>query len=316
MKLVLVIPCYNEEAGLSHVICTLVAYMQELMRKHLIDKSSRCLFVDDGSTDSSWSIIFQASHDKEIVSGIRYARNEGHQSALWGGYTYAYRMGADAVISIDADLQQDINAIPDFLEKYKSGSDIVFGIRNSRDTDGFLKKCTAGIFYKGMSLLGTDTIKNHADYRLISRRALEALLEYGETQLFLRGMVRALGFRQDVVYFDVKPRMEGESKYTLRKMFALAADGVTSFSIRPMHLIFGTGIFLLLMSAVVIIYNIAMWLKGVTVPGWASVLCSIWFLGGMNFVFLGIIGEYIAKCYMETKKRPVFQVWEEVNIDG
>lgn len=316
MRLVVVVPCYNEQDALPFTIGVLQDKLAGLMRKEMIDASSRLLFVDDGSSDATWDIIKNTGSCMESVQGIRFSRNEGHQNALMAGMRYAYCEGADAVITIDADLQQDVDAIDDFLEKYRRGADIIYGIRNSRQTDGLFKKLTAGLFYRMMSLLGARTVKNHADYRLLSRNALSALLEYGETQLYLRGMVSTLGFTEDRVYFDVKERENGKSKYSVSKMLALAFNGITSFSIGLIHMIFMVGIAVTIASFVMIIYNIIIWAKGMAVPGWASILCSIWFFGGLNFIFIGIIGEYVGKSYMEMKRRPLFHVRERVNIDG
>ena len=250
-----------------------------------------------------------------FIHGIRFSKNEGHQNALYAGYLTGYRAGCDAVISIDADLQQDVDAIEDFIAEYKNGSDIVLGIRKSRSSDGYLKKITAELFYSIMNTLGTKTIRNHADYRLLSRRAVDCLSEYGETQLFLRGLISSMGLVQSRVYFEVKEREQGRSKYSIKKMLNLAFNGITSFSIKPMHMIFCCGMATMLTSVVMIIYNVVVWYKGTAEPGWASILCSIWFLGGMNFTFLGVIGEYIGKAYMEIKHRPLYFVKERFNLD-
>ncbi len=238
MKLFIVVPVYNEEEIIENTIEILKLKLSELILSEQIDNSSRILLVDDGSADDSWGAISNAGVLDKKIQGIRFSRNEGHQNALMAGITYAYGQNADAVITIDADLQQDINAIDNFIIKFKTGADVVYGIRNSRKTDEIFKRFTANCFYKIMGILGTRVIKNHADYRLLSRKAMEALLEYRETQLFLRGIVASIGLVEEKVYFDVKDRSGGESKYTISKMVSLALNGITSFSIHPMHLFF------------------------------------------------------------------------------
>lgn len=315
MNLYMVVPCYNEEELLLDTGHKLWKKIEELVGKGLIDEDSRVLFIDDGSSDDSWSLIKDLGDQSNVFQGIRFSRNEGHQNALLGGYHYAYHLGADAVISIDADLQQDINAVDEFMQANINGYDIVYGIRRSRSTDGILKKITAHCFYCIMDVLGAGIIRNHADYRLLSRRALKALLEYDEKMLFLRGMVRILGFKETKVYFDVKGREKGKSKYSISKMFSLALNGITSFSIKPIRIIFYIGILIMFVSIAMVAYDIVIWMRGIAVAGWASILCSLWMLGGLNFIFLGVIGEYIGKVYMESKHRPLFHVRERMNID-
>ena len=312
--LYIVVPCYNEEEVIESSNNILLGRLQELQDKGLIAKQSKILYVDDGSKDATWEKIIKMADERKEICAVRLAKNEGHQNALMAGMKAAYEK-ADIVLTIDADLQQDVNVIEQFLEKYAAGSDIVFGVRNSRDTDGIFKKMTANIFYGLMKLLGTKTIRNHADYRLMSHNALEALFEYRETQLFLRGTVASMGFKTDTVYFDVKKRMAGKTSYSLGKMLTLAFSGITSFSIRPIHAVFGMGIITTIIGIAMIIYNIWVYIQGATVPGWTSILCSLWFLGGVMLISQGIIGEYVGKTYMETKQRPLYFVKEKINID-
>lgn len=312
--LYIIVPCYNEEAVIELSNTILMDRLQELQSKKLIAEQSKILYVDDGSKDSTWEKIRAITENNTCVCAIRLARNEGHQNALMAGMKTAAQI-ADVIITIDADLQQDVGVIEEFLEKYKLGADIVFGIRNSRETDSVSKRLTASLFYSVMKLLGTETIRNHADYRLMSRNALNALFEYRETQLFLRGIVASMGFSTDEVYFDVKKRMAGKTKYSFGKMLSLAFNGITSLSIRPVHLVFNMGVITTLISVVMIIYNLVVYIQGLTVPGWTSILCSLWFLGGLMLISQGIIGEYIGKTYMETKRRPLYYIKDKINID-
>lgn len=313
--LYLIVPCYEEEQVLELTNKRLIAKCEQMIEEGIVNEHSKILYVDDGSKDGTWEIIKSLGRAyPNRVSGIRLARNEGHQNALMAGMRTAYEY-ADIVISIDADLQQDIEVLDEFVEKYLSGNDIVFGIRKSRSSDGILKKGTALLFYKLMNWLGTNTIPNHADYRLMSKNALNALFQYKETQLFLRGIIAGMGFQTDKVYFDVKEREAGKSKYTLRKMFVLAINGITSLSIRPLHIVFWTGLISILISLFMIIRNVYIWSLGIAVQGWASILCSLWFLGGAILVALGIIGEYVGKTYMESKERPLYYIKEGCNLD-
>lgn len=312
--LFLVVPCYNEGEALPETGKSIIEKLNSLVEGECIAHNSGILFVDDGSADNTWQLICTLGERYPFVHGISFSKNEGHQNAVYAGYCTSYKLGCDAVISIDADLQQDIDAINLFINEYMKGADIVFGIRNSRSSDSVFKKISADLFYNLMNCLGTSTIRNHADYRLLSRQAIEALMEYGESQLFLRGLISSMGMVQAKVYFDVKKREKGKSKYSLRKMLNLALNGVTSFSIKPMHIIFCVGLITMLLSIVMIVYNVAIWYSGVAVSGWASILCSIWLLGGLNFVFLGAIGEYIGKAYLEVKHRPLYFVKAGVNI--
>ena len=305
--LYLVVPCYNEEEILEHSAEKLLAKLDELCAAGKIDKKSRVVLVNDGSRDGTAAIMDRLHTQDERISAIHFCGNFGHQCAVLAGYHFAADR-CDAAISIDADLQQDIDAIDEFLEKYREGSDVVYGVRNSRDTDGFFKKATSQIFYGFMKLSGTKTIPNHADYRLMSRRALEALKQYQEGNIFLRGLIPTLGLPSSLVHFDVKDREAGTSKYTLSKMLRLAADGITSFSISPIHYVFVMGVAILLVSLVVIIITLIDWIRGNVVSGWTTIVLSVWALGALQLIAIGIVGEYIGKNYIETKKRPRYLI--------
>lgn len=306
--LYIVVPCFNEEEILEKSISQLVLKMKELQRKNRINNNSKILFVDDGSMDSTWKIITSEQRGNPMVAGIKLSCNEGHQKAILSGMIFAKEY-ADAVITIDADLQQDINSIEQFIDKYEEGYDIVYGIRNDRKTDSFMKKNTAKLFYFMMKCLnGRNTIKNSADYRLMSKKSIEALEEYSEVNLYLRGLIPLMGFNSTVVYFDVKERTEGNSKYTMRKMFALAMDGITSFSILPIRAIAIIGLLVFMSSLVMVLYILVSWFKGITVSGWSSLATAIWMLGGVQLLSVGIVGEYVAKTYLETKHRPRYHI--------
>lgn len=309
--LYLVLPCYNEEEVLNSTAKTLQQKLVTLINSNRISPNSKILFVNDGSRDNTWNLIKSLSSEDTMFCGISLAHNAGHQNALLAGLMTA-REYADIVISIDADLQQDINAIDLMLDKYEEGCEIVYGVRNARDTDSLFKKTTALAFYRIMNMLGSSTIKNHADYRLMSKKALHALSEYQEVNLFLRGLIPLLGFKTDIVYFDVKERTAGQSKYTLSKMLSLALNGITSFSIKPIRIITFIGIAVFLISIVMIIYSITMHVTGQTIPGWTSTLCTTWSIGGLQLLALGIIGEYIAKIYIEVKHRPLYYIEESI----
>lgn len=313
--LYLVVPCYNEEEIIESSNRQLIAKMQEMMQTKLISTDSRILYVDDGSKDGTWKIIKKiCAKSTAMATAIRLSRNEGHQNALMAGMVTAYKY-ADAVITIDADLQQDISVLDEFIRKYLGGVDIVFGIRNSRKEDGIFKKISALLFYTLMKWFAKDTIPNHADYRLLSHDAMTALFEYRETQLFLRGIIASMGFDTDIVKFDVKKRQAGKTKYSISKMLTLAVNGITSLSIKPIHLVFGMGMVALAVSAGMIIYDISIYIRGIAVPGWTSQLCSIWLLGGLILISIGIVGEYIGKTYMESKRRPLWFIREVLNLD-
>lgn len=312
--LYLVLPCYNEEEALPASADTLKDKYHRLMDEGKIDSKSKLLFVNDGSRDKTWEIITKLFHEDPMCCGLNLSHNRGHQNAVLAGLLTA-KEKADVVISIDADLQQDIDVIDLMLEKYAEGIDVVYGIRNDRGTDGFIKKTTALGFYKLMQVMGCEVIKNHADYRMMSKRVIEALSEYNEVNLFLRGLVPTIGFPSDVVYFDVKERQAGTSKYTMSKMLSFAMDGITSFSIRPLQLISILGFFMLFISMIMILVTFYDFFTGNTVPGFASSYISTWFIGSVQMICLGVLGEYIGKMYMETKGRPRYHIesflWKE-----
>lgn len=302
MNYAIVVPCYNEEAVLNETTSRLLEVMQRVVEKHA-DLQGRIVYVDDGSRDGTWLLIGSLSKQHPQVMGLKLAHNAGHQHALWAGLEWA-AAHVDAAISIDADLQDDVNVIPEMIDLFLGGKDIVYGVRRDRPTDTWFKRTTALAFYKLMSKLGGDIVYNHADYRLMSRRTLAALMTYGERNLFLRGMVRTLGFPQAMVYYDRGERFAGESKYPLRKMLAFAIDGITSFSVRPLRLISIVGLSFMLVALAVIVYGLVAWLCGRTIQGWTSLLVSLWFIGGALLVALGVIGEYVGKIYAEVKRRP------------
>lgn len=302
-----VIPCYNEEAVLPQSSSLLSAKWNELIKAKRISPESRLLFVDDGSTDRTWNIIEGLFAENPLVQGLRLNRNRGHQNALLAGLLTA-RSEADAVVSLDADLQDDIDAIDSMLDKLEGGADIVYGVRRAREKDSFFKRFTAESYYKVLKHLGAKVVFNHADFRLMTRRALDTLAEYTETNLFLRGLVPMIGYPNAVVYYDRKERLAGESKYSLAKMLALAWEGVTALSIRPIRLVSGAGVCSLLVSLALIIYSIVRLIIGATVSGWTSLMVSIWLLGGLQLLAIGIVGEYIGKIYLESKHRPRFTV--------
>jgi len=308
-KLYIVIPCYNEEEALPETARQLNAYMDELVGENMISSDSRMLLVDDGSKDRTWQVISELIGKSERFEGLKLAHNAGHQNALWAGMHTAMDK-CDAIVSIDADLQDDIRAIHGFLTEYYAGSDIVYGVRSKRETDTFFKRVTAEGFYKGMAHLGVETVYNHADYRLISRRALKELMNFGEVNLFLRGMVPTLGFKTAKVYYERKERTAGESKYPLKKMLAFAMQGITTFSVKPIRMIAFLGALFAIFAVIIGIYALISLIAGKAVPGWTSTMLSIWLIGGVQLIALGLIGEYIGKIYMEVKRRPRFIVEE------
>lgn len=307
--LYIVVPCYNEEEAILSSAKSLLEKLGELRRKDIVSEKSRIVFVDDGSKDRTWELIEQLYNENQEITGLRFAHNRGHQNAILAGMLYS-RDYCDYTITIDADLQQDINAMELFIKEYESGSEVVFGVRNSRNTDGFFKKLSATMFYKIMRFMGANIYENSADYRLMSAKALDALSEYDEVNLFLRGIIPDIGLKSSVVHFDVFPRMQGESKYSLSKMVTLAADGITSFSIKPIRMVFGMGILALLVGFGMIIHIFYEHYFGYTSDGWSSILMSIWVLGGAILLSLGIIGEYVGRNYMETKRRPRYYFWD------
>lgn len=301
----LVLPCYNEEAVLHETSSRLKVKMNQLISENKISKESRVTFVDDGSKDNTWSIIEELKESDELFAGVKLSRNRGHQNALLAGLM-TVKDYCDAAISLDADLQDDINVIDKFIDRFIDGCDVVYGVRSDRKTDTVFKRTTAQGFYKVMKLLGVDIVYNHADYRLMSKRALDALEEFEEVNLFLRGIVPLIGYKSDVVLYERNERFAGESKYPLKKMLSFAFEGITSFSVKPIKLILDIGLIMFTTSLLFLIYFIALWCLGKTVEGWATIVVSIWMLGGVQLLCLGVIGEYIGKIYIETKKRPKF----------
>ncbi|STO12012.1 Uncharacterized glycosyltransferase ykoT [[Flavobacterium] thermophilum] len=303
----IVVPCYNEEEVLPETIRRLQALRGELVEEKMISPKSALLFVDDGSHDDTWKIIYKASLRHPEVKGLKLARNAGHQNALLAGL-FAAKTHADCLISIDADLQDDLSAIREFVQKFREGYDIVYGVRRRRDTDTWFKRHTAQGFYRLMKMFGVDLVYNHADYRLMSRRAVEALEQFGEVNLFLRGIVPLLGFRSAAVYYDRKERLAGKTKYPLKKMIAFALDGVTSFSVTPIRFISLIGFLSFVVSLIFGAYFLFLKWAGHTETGWTSLITSIWLLGGLQLIALGLIGEYVGKIYKETKRRPRYIV--------
>lgn len=313
-KLYLVIPCYNEEAVLPETSKRLKEKMNGLMDAGKINKNSRIVFVNDGSRDETWNIIRELHNEDTLFSGINLSRNRGHQNALLAGLM-TVKDHADAVISMDADLQDDINAIDEMVDKYLAGADVVYGVRNRRATDTLFKRVTAESFYKLMNDMGASTVFNHADYRLMSRRALEGLAEYEEVNLFLRGIVPMIGYKSEVVYYERGERFAGESKYPLGKMISFAVEGITSLSTKPIRLITGLGFFIFFVSIVMLIYSLVRHFMGATIVGWTTLMVSVWAIGGLILLSLGVVGEYIGKIYLETKARPRFIVEQFLNAE-
>ena len=310
--LYLVIPCYNEEEVLADTAGKLDKKMKELMAEGLIDVKSRIIFVNDGSMDLTWKIIEDLHNKDTLFGGINLTRNRGHQNALLAGLM-TVKDDADIVISLDADLQDDINVFDEMLRKNNEGYDVIYGVRNDRKKDSFFKRHTAQMFYKLTNKLGGDLIYNHADFRLMSRRALEGLAQFEEVNLFLRGIVPLIGYPSTIVEYERKERLAGKSKYPLRKMMSFAIEGITSLSIKPMRFVTGMGIFVFLVSIAMMIYAFVSYFTGRVVAGWTSLLISVWAIGGMVLLGLGIVGSYIGKIYLETKKRPRYIVEKYIN---
>ncbi len=303
--LYIVVPCYNEEEVLKITTKKLKTKLNNLIKEKIISKESKVMYVNDGSKDKTWELIEEISNKEELFTGISLSRNRGHQNALLGGLLTA-KDYADVIISMDADLQDDINAIDEMLEKYYDGNDIVYGVRSSRKKDSLFKKLTAEGFYKFMLMMGVDIVYNHADYRLMSKRVVEELSNFKEVNLFLRGIFPIIGFKSDKVYYQREKRVAGGSKYPLKKMLSFAFDGITSFSVKPIKMVLNIGIIIFVISLIMIIYSIIRKAIGATVAGWTFIVCSIWLISGIQMLSLGIIGEYIGKIYSETKQRPRF----------
>lgn len=304
VKLFVVIPCYNEEEVLHETTKRLKEKYNDLIDKKIISKDSKVLYVNDGSKDKTWELIKEISSNDNLFTGISLSRNRGHQNALVAGLLTAKEY-ADIVISMDADLQDDINAIDKMLDEYfNNNCEVVYGVRSSRKKDTFFKRFTAQGFYKFMSLMGVDIVYNHADYRLTSKRVLDNFSNFNEVNLFLRGIFPLIGFKSTSVYYERNERFAGESKYPLKKMLAFAWDGITSFSVKPLRFICTLGFLILFISICIMIYSLVQKITGNTVDGWTFLSISIWFIGGLQMISIGIIGEYIGKIYNETKARP------------
>ena len=311
-KLYMVIPCYNEQEVLPETSKRLKEKLSTLVKAGKIDPESRIIFVNDGSKDRTWEIIRRLHEEDPVFGGVNLSRNRGHQNALLAGLM-TVKDHADMAISMDADLQDDINAIDEMVEKYLNGTDIVYGVRSSRAKDTFFKKATAEGFYKLMNTMGVNTVFNHADYRLMSKRALEGLAEFREVNLFLRGIVPMIGYSTDVGYYERGEGFAGESKYPLGKMLSFAIEGITSLSTKPIRMITFLGFFIFLVSIGILIYSLVRHFMGATIVGWTTLMVSVWAIGGLILLSLGVVGEYIGKIYLETKARPRFLIEEFLN---
>lgn len=307
--LYIVIPCYNEEAVLPETEKRLTAKLGKMIENALISDKSRMVFVDDGSKDKTWSMISEMYEKNPYVMGIKSSKNRGHQNTLLEGLM-TVKDDCDMVVSMDADLQDDIEVLDQFVEKYYRGCDIVYGVRSARKTDTWFKRTTAQGFYKVMEAMGVNIVYNHADYRLMSKRAIQELENFKEVNLFLRGIVPMIGFKTDIVEYERSERFAGESKYPLKKMVSFALDGITSLSIKPIRFITSLGFLLFVISIILLIYYVIGYFMGKTIQGWATLVVSIWGIGGLELLAIGIIGEYIGKIYMETKERPRYIVEE------
>ncbi|MCO6542582.1 MAG: glycosyltransferase family 2 protein [Lactobacillus sp.] len=305
-KLAIVVPCYNEQEVLPQSLPVLQKVLQQLIDKQLVKDDSKIVFVDDGSTDTTWSLIEQASHLNQDVAGVKLSRNFGHQGALLAGLSVV--ADADLTITIDSDLQDDPTAMIAMVEKYHEGNEVVYGVRNNRDSDSRFKRTTAEMFYKIMGFLGVNLVPDSADFRLLSQRATRVLLSYPEKNLFLRGLVPLVGFKSDKVYYRRHERAAGTSKYPLYKMLHFAIDGITSFSVAPIKLIMSLGLLIVGISLVLLIYTIIQKMRGDVVSGWSSLMVSIWALGGIQLICISVIGEYVGKIFNEVKGRPRFTI--------
>ena len=303
--LYIVVPCYNEEEALPFSSKRLTELLTDLTEKGHVKPESRIVLVDDGSKDKTWDVIRGLHEGDARFEGVKLAHNAGHMNALWAGMTMVVDR-CDCLVTIDADLQDDVNAVYGFLENYRAGADVVYGVRSSRDTDTKFKRMTAQGFYKTMRMMGVETVYNHADYRLLSQRAVKALLGFGEVNMFLRGMVPMLGFKSAQVFYERGARVAGKSKYPLRKMLGFAVEGITSFSNKPIRYVTVAGFVCALLGLVMAVYAVVSRATGHSVQGWASLMMSVWLIGGIQLIAMGMIGEYIGKIYMEVKRRPKF----------
>ena len=313
-RLMIVVPCFNEEEVFPTSSKELISVVENLIKKEKISADSGILFVNDGSRDRTWELISEAYKESKYVYGLNLAGNVGHQNALLAGLNTVKDI-CDISISIDADLQDDVGVIEEMIDKYYAGADIVYGVRSERKTDSFFKRFTAQTFYKFMSAMGVKSVYNHADFRLMSARAMQALSLYKERNLFLRGIVPKIGYKTDCVYYARKQRLAGESKYPLKKMLSFAFDGITSFSIKPITMVTVLGAAIIACSVIAFIYTLISYFLGHTVPGWSSLMISIWFLGGVQLLSVGIVGQYVGKTYIESKERPQYIIEEFLNHD-
>ena len=311
-KLYIVVPCYNEQEVLMETAVRLKSKLAVLLEKGLISDKSRILFVNDGSQDDTWKLIRKLCEEDERFAGVNLSRNQGHQNALLAGLMTAKEY-ADIVISMDADLQDDIDAVDEMIEKYREGCDVVYGVRNKRTTDSAFKRITAEMFYKMIKFMGANIIENHADYRLMSKRALEGLSSFHEVNLFLRGMIPMIGYESAMVYYERAERFAGESKYPLKKMLSFALEGITSLTVEPIRFITKLGLTISFISVLMILWILYRYIFFDTVPGWSSLIISVWFIGGLVLLAVGTIGEYIGKIYLETKHRPPYIVSEFIH---
>lgn len=309
--LYIVIPCYNEEEVLPITSSKIIDKIHNLINKKKISTKSKICFVDDGSKDNTWNIVCELNTNNKLVSGIKLSRNKGHQNALLAGLI-TNKEYADVIISMDADLQDDIDAIDAMIDNYNNGSEIVYGVRKSRKKDSFFKRNTAQLFYKLMRFMGVDIIYNHADYRLLSKKVLNQLEKFDEVNLFLRGIIPQIGYSSSIVYYERNKRAAGKSKYPLKKMIKFAVEGITSFSIRPLKMITSIGFIMSIFSFIMLVYAISMKIIGNTVSGWTFIIVSIWMVSGIQMLSMGIMGEYIGKIYSETKKRPKYIIEKEL----
>lgn len=313
-KLLIIVPCYNEQEVLSQTIEKLSGVLNELFQKEKISRESGIVLVNDGSTDKTWEIISDAHKRTDYIVGLNLSANSGHQNALLAGLEYAVDK-CDITVTIDADLQDDITVIEEMVDKNLQDCDIVYGVRNDRKTDSFFKRSTASAFYKFMSFLGAKTVDNHADFRLMSSRAVEILLEYEERNIFLRGIVPKIGLKTDCVYYSRKSRTAGKTKYPLKKMLSFAMEGITSLSIKPIKLIALLGLLIILCSIGALVYVLVSYFTENADPGWSSLMISIWFLGGVQLFAIGVVGQYVGKTYIETKRRPRYNVSEILDYE-
>ena len=312
-RLTLIVPCFNEEPVIASTAAQLCVVLDNLTRDNLISADSNIIIVDDGSRDKTWKIIQDLSNRDTRINGVKLSRNSGHQNALLAGLEEALQNGCDISITIDADLQDDIAVIPQMIKRYHEGNEIIYGVRSGRQVDSAFKRKSADFFYHLMDKTDSPMIPNHSDFRLMSRNAMEMLMQFKERNLFLRGIVPLIGLNTAIVYYDRLPRTAGKSKYPLGKMISFAIEGITSFSVRPIRMIFSIGLIFLILTLTVLIYVIAAILLGRNIPGWASIMLSIWFIGSLILMALGIIGEYVSKIYLESKHRPRYFVEKRTN---